>query len=107
MKGVPASFTVEDELYYLNAEADKIPQGTAPIEVLAETSPSVQFKTAAPRGVDHQPPDSPHRRHHARPRRARARPRRVQDAARQRGEVGQRLEAVSPSTRVKVRLRSP
>ena len=25
MKGVPASFTVEDELYYLNAEAEKVP----------------------------------------------------------------------------------
>ena len=27
MKGVPASFTVEDELYYLNAEAEKVPAG--------------------------------------------------------------------------------
>ena len=43
MKGVPASFDVEDELYYLNAEADKVPAGTAKIEVLAETSPSVKF----------------------------------------------------------------
>jgi hypothetical protein len=32
MKGVPASFEVEDELYYMNAEADKIPSGTASIE---------------------------------------------------------------------------
>jgi putative membrane-bound dehydrogenase-like protein len=48
MKGVPASFEVEDELYYLNAEADKIPPGTAPIEVLAETSPSVRFKQPHP-----------------------------------------------------------
>ena len=48
MKGVPASFDVEDELYYVNAEADKIPPGTASIEVLAETSPSVRFKQPHP-----------------------------------------------------------
>ena len=48
MKGVPASFTVEDELYYLNAEPEKVPQGTAAIEVLAETSPSVRFKKPHP-----------------------------------------------------------
>ena len=48
MKGVPASFDVEDELYYMNAEADKIPTGTSPIEVLAETSPSVRFKQPHP-----------------------------------------------------------
>ena len=29
MNGVPASFTVEDELYYMNAEPDKIPEDTA------------------------------------------------------------------------------
>ncbi len=43
MKGVPASFDVEDELYYVNAEPEKVPAGTAPIDVLAETSPSVKF----------------------------------------------------------------
>jgi type 1 glutamine amidotransferase len=48
MKGVPASFEVEDELYYTNAEPDKIAAGTAPIEVLAETSPSVRFKQPHP-----------------------------------------------------------
>jgi type 1 glutamine amidotransferase len=48
MKGVPASFEVEDELYYFNAEPDKVPAGTAPIEVLAETSPSVKFKQPHP-----------------------------------------------------------
>jgi putative membrane-bound dehydrogenase-like protein len=48
MKGVPASFEVEDELYYLNAEPDKVPPGTAAIEVLAETSPSVRFKQPHP-----------------------------------------------------------
>ncbi len=48
MKGVPASFTVEDELYYLNAEADKIAAGTVPIDVLAETSPSVRFMKPHP-----------------------------------------------------------
>ncbi len=48
MRGVPASFEVEDELYYFNAEPDKIPPGTAPITVLAETSPSVKFKAPHP-----------------------------------------------------------
>ena len=48
MKGVPASFSVEDELYYLNAEPDKVPPGTAAIDVLAETSPSVRFKQPHP-----------------------------------------------------------
>jgi type 1 glutamine amidotransferase len=47
-KGVPASFDVEDELYYMNAEPDKIPAGTASIEVLAETSPSVRFMKPHP-----------------------------------------------------------
>jgi type 1 glutamine amidotransferase len=48
MKGVPSSFDVEDELYYLNAEPDKTPAGTAAIDVLAETSPSVRFKKPHP-----------------------------------------------------------
>jgi type 1 glutamine amidotransferase len=48
MKGVPGSFEVEDELYYTNAEPDKIPPGTTPIDVLAETSPSVRFKQPHP-----------------------------------------------------------
>jgi len=48
MKGVPASFEVFDELYYINAEPDKIPAGTSPIEVLAETSPSIRFKAPHP-----------------------------------------------------------
>jgi putative heme-binding domain-containing protein len=48
MKGVPASFEVEDELYYMNAEADKIPPGTSPVDVLAETSPSVRYKQPHP-----------------------------------------------------------
>ncbi len=48
LKGVPASFEVEDELYYINAEPEKIPAGTAPIEVLAETSPSIKFKAPHP-----------------------------------------------------------
>ncbi len=43
MAGVPASFDVEDELYYFNAEPEKIPAGTAAVEVLAQTSPSVKF----------------------------------------------------------------
>ena len=48
MKGVPASFEVEDELYYVNAEPEKVPAGTAAIDVLAETSPSVRFKKPHP-----------------------------------------------------------
>lgn len=48
MQGVPASFTVEDELYYINAEPDKIPAGTAKITVLAETSPSDKYKASHP-----------------------------------------------------------
>lgn len=43
MKSVSASFSVEDELYYFNADKEKIPAGTASITVLAETSPSVKF----------------------------------------------------------------
>jgi putative membrane-bound dehydrogenase-like protein len=48
VKGVPKSFEVEDELYYVNAEPEKMPPGAAPIEVLAETSPSVRFKRPHP-----------------------------------------------------------
>ena len=48
MAGVPASFTVEDELYYVNAEPDKTPEGTAKITVLAETSPSDRYQAAHP-----------------------------------------------------------
>jgi len=46
MKDVPASFTVEDELYYVNAEVT--PEGTAPIEVLAETSNSDKYQKPHP-----------------------------------------------------------
>ena len=48
MNGVPASFDVTDELYYVNAEPDKTPEGTAPIEVLAQTSPSQKFSKPHP-----------------------------------------------------------
>lgn len=47
MKGVPASFDVIDELYYINAEGNN-PPGTVAIDVLAETSPSLQFKIPHP-----------------------------------------------------------
>ncbi|MBK8038043.1 MAG: ThuA domain-containing protein [Verrucomicrobiaceae bacterium] len=46
MKDVPASFTVEDELYYVNAEG--APEGTNPIEVLAETSNSDKYQKPHP-----------------------------------------------------------
>ena len=48
MKHVPVSFTVEDELYYVNAEPNKTPPGTAKITVLAETSPSDKYKASHP-----------------------------------------------------------
>ena len=48
MQGVPATFEVIDELYYINPEPEKIPAGTAPIDVLAESSPSVRFKKPHP-----------------------------------------------------------
>jgi len=48
MRGVPATFEVEDELYYVNAEPGKVPPGTASIEVLAETSPSARYKMPHP-----------------------------------------------------------
>lgn len=48
MKGVPATFEVVDELYYVNAEPDRLPPGTAAIEVLAETSPSQKFGRSHP-----------------------------------------------------------
>lgn len=48
MAGVPDKFSVEDELYYINAEIEKIPAGTAAIEVLAETSPSDKFQKPHP-----------------------------------------------------------
>ena len=70
MKGVPASFDVEDELYYMNAEADKIPPGTAPIEVLANVAERA-VQAAAPVGLDHPAPHGAHRRDHAGPRRTR------------------------------------
>jgi putative membrane-bound dehydrogenase-like protein len=46
MKDVPASFTVEDELYYVNAEGT--PEGTTAIEVLAETSNSDKYQKPHP-----------------------------------------------------------
>jgi len=46
MKDVPASFTVEDELYYVNAEGT--PEGTSAIEVLAETSNSDKYQKPHP-----------------------------------------------------------
>ncbi len=46
MAGVPATFQVEDELYYVNAEG--APEGTAAIQVLAETSPSKKYSKPHP-----------------------------------------------------------
>jgi len=48
MASVPPSFSVEDELYYVNAEPNKTPPGTAKITVLAETSPSDKYKASHP-----------------------------------------------------------
>lgn len=46
MKGVPESFEVVDELYYVNAEG--VPEGTVEIEVLAETSASQKYGKSHP-----------------------------------------------------------
>ena len=46
MIGVPESFDVQDELYYMNAEG--APEGTNKIEVLAETSPSIKYSKPHP-----------------------------------------------------------
>ncbi|MBL9144519.1 MAG: ThuA domain-containing protein [Verrucomicrobiaceae bacterium] len=46
MVGVPDSFEVFDELYYMNAEGT--PEGTNKIEVLAETSPSQKYNKPHP-----------------------------------------------------------
>lgn len=46
MVGVPDSFEVFDELYYMNAEG--APEGTNKIEVLAETSPSQKYNKPHP-----------------------------------------------------------
>lgn len=46
MKGVPEKFELVDELYYVNAEG--VPDGTLPIKVLANTSPSKKYGKAHP-----------------------------------------------------------
>ncbi len=48
MKGVAAKFSVVDELYYMNSGPQEIPEGTSPITVLAETSPSQKFQKPHP-----------------------------------------------------------
>jgi type 1 glutamine amidotransferase len=48
MQGLPATFTVEDELYHMNAEPDETPAGTAAIDVLAETQPSARYMKPHP-----------------------------------------------------------
>jgi type 1 glutamine amidotransferase len=45
MKGVPPSFQVEDELYHTNVDGAP---NASPIEVLAETSPSVRYMKPHP-----------------------------------------------------------
>jgi len=46
MVGVPASFDIIDELYYVNAEG--VTEGTSPITVLARTSPSQKYGNPHP-----------------------------------------------------------
>lgn len=48
MRGVSASFTIEDELYFMNSGPQEIPAGTSPITVLAETSLSKKFSKSHP-----------------------------------------------------------
>jgi putative heme-binding domain-containing protein len=70
MKDVPASFTVEDELYYVNAEG--APEGTEPHRSPRRNEQQRQIPKAAPERLDHQTPESQNRRHRPRPRRPRA-----------------------------------
>ncbi len=88
MKGVPASFEVEDELYYLNAEPDKMPANAAAIDVLAETSPSVRYKKPHPAVWVTKHPTARIAAHHAGPRRTRPRSASVQNAAVECDSVG-------------------
>jgi len=48
MLGVPSSFGVEDELYHENAEPASTAAGTASIDVLAETQPSLRYMKSHP-----------------------------------------------------------
>ena len=54
MKGVPASFEVEDELYYLNAEAGQDPGRHGADRSAGRNVAERALQTAAPVGVDHQ-----------------------------------------------------
>jgi hypothetical protein len=67
MKDVPASFTVEDELYYVNAEG--APEGTEPHRSPRRNQQQRQIPKAAPQRLDHQTPESTRRRHRPRSRR--------------------------------------
>ena len=62
MQGVPASFTVEDELYHMNAEPDRTPAGLhrRPRRDVAERP----LHEGSSGGLDHQPPEGAHRGHH-------------------------------------------
>ena len=48
LKGLPASFGVEDELYHVNPDPAQVPSGTSAIDVLAETSPSARYMKPHP-----------------------------------------------------------
>ncbi len=48
MRGVPPTFIVEDELYYINSGPKPTPADTSLITVLAETSPSKKFEAPHP-----------------------------------------------------------
>ena len=67
MAGVPASFEVEDELYYLNAEADKIPAGNSRNRGARRDLAERALQAAAPGRLGHHASHRAHRRHHARP----------------------------------------
>ena len=66
MKGVPASFDVEDELYYLNAEAGQDSAGHGGNRRARRDVAERAVQAAAPGGLDHHAPHRAHRRHHAR-----------------------------------------
>ena len=97
MKGVPESFEVEDELYYLTPSPTRRRLASPSIDVLAEMSPSVRYKQPHPAVWITSHPNSPHRRHHPGTRRTHARPDAVQNAAGECGDLGGEEAECSPS----------
>ncbi len=96
MKGVPASFEVEDELYYLNADAGQDPRRHRADRGAGRDVAERALQAAASCRVGDEASHRADRRHHARARRTGARSPGVQDAAGQCGAVGGRGEVARP-----------